>query len=95
MNTEISALIIDETIIQISNQHFWLWICIEPILSSVLGKHISEERDKFVAENFIQSLVSKYGKYTVYTDSSTWYPHVYNFLKLKHRLHFTIREESD
>ena len=37
-------------------------------LVQCLGYHISEERNKFVAENFIQSLVSKYGKYTVYTD---------------------------
>ena len=26
----VSAFIIDETIIQIGNQHFWLWFCIEP-----------------------------------------------------------------
>lgn len=26
-----SAFIIDETIIQIKNQHFWLWFCIEPV----------------------------------------------------------------
>ncbi|HET7643815.1 MAG TPA: hypothetical protein VFK40_09925 [Nitrososphaeraceae archaeon] len=36
----ISAFIIDETIIQI-NQHFWRWICMEPIHKSVLGIHIS------------------------------------------------------
>ncbi|MDR4512235.1 MAG: hypothetical protein MRJ93_11095 [Nitrososphaeraceae archaeon] len=27
----VSAFIINETIIQIGNQHFWLWICIEPV----------------------------------------------------------------
>ena len=27
----ISAFIIDETVIQVGNQHFWLWFCIEPI----------------------------------------------------------------
>ena len=26
----VSALLIDETVMQIGNQHFWLWICIEP-----------------------------------------------------------------
>ena len=41
----VSAFIIDETVIQIGNQHFWLWICIEPIHSSVLGIYISEERN--------------------------------------------------
>ena len=53
----VSAFIIDETVIQIGSQHFWLWICIEPIQRSVLGIYISEERNMFVAENFIRSLV--------------------------------------
>ena len=35
----VSAFIIDETVIQIGNQHFWLWICIEPVHRNILGKH--------------------------------------------------------
>ena len=49
----VSAFIIDETVIQIGNQHFWLWICIEPIHSSVLGIYISNERNMLIAEKFI------------------------------------------
>ena len=64
----VSAFIIDETVIQVGSQHFWLWICIEPIDKSVLGIYISEERNMLVAERFIRSLVEKYGKHTVYTD---------------------------
>ena len=52
----VSALIIDETVIQIGSKHFWLWFCIEPVHSSVLGIHISEERNMLVAEKFIRSL---------------------------------------
>jgi putative transposase len=88
----VSAFIIDETIIQIGNQHFWLWICIEPIDKSVLGIYISEERNMFVAENFIRSLVDKYGRHTVYTDGGTWYPQACNFLHLKHRLHSPLEK---
>ena len=62
----VTAFIIDETVIQIGNQHFWLWICIEPIHSSVLGIYISEERNMLIAEKLIRSLVSNYGKHTVY-----------------------------
>ena len=40
-----------------------------------------------VAEKFIRSLVSKYGKRTVYTDGITWYGEAYNVLTLKHYLH--------
>ena len=83
----ISEFIIDETVIQIGSQHFWLWFCIEPIHSSVLGIYISEERNMLVAEKFIRSLVEKYGKHTVYTDGGTWYDEACNVLRLKHYLH--------
>ncbi|HSF50462.1 MAG TPA: hypothetical protein VLA74_06855 [Nitrososphaeraceae archaeon] len=46
----VTALIIDETVIQVGNQHFWLWFCIEPVHSSVLGIFLSEERNILVAE---------------------------------------------
>ena len=83
----VSAFIIDETVIQIGNRHFWLWFCIEPIHSSVLGIHISEERNMLVAEKFIRSLVEKYGRHTVYTDGGTWYDEACNIIGLKHYLH--------
>ena len=63
----VPAFIIDETIIQIGSQHFWLWFCIEPVHKSVLGIYISEERNMVVAEKFIRSLVSQYGRHTEFT----------------------------
>jgi putative transposase len=55
-----TTYIIDETVIEIAKKHFWLWICIEPIHSSVLRIHISNERNMLVAEHFIRFLVEKY-----------------------------------
>ncbi len=89
----VSAFIIDETVIQIGNQHFWLWFCVEPVHSSVLGIYISEERNMLVAEKFIRSLVEKYGKHTVYTDGGTWYhDEACNVLGLKHYLQSSIEK---
>jgi putative transposase len=88
----VSVFIIDETIIQIGSQHFWLWVCIEPIHRSVLGINISKERNMFLAENFFRSLVSRYGSHTVYTDGGKWYPQACNFLHLKHRLHSPLEK---
>jgi putative transposase len=88
----ISAFIIDETIIQIGNQHFWLWFCIEPIHRSVLGIYISEQRNMLVAEKFIHSLVEKYGRHTVYTDGGTWYDEACNVIGLKHYLHSPLEK---
>ena len=78
--------------IQIGNRNCWLWICIEPVNKSVLGIHISKDRNMFVAENFIRSLVEKYGKHVVYTDGCTWFPQACDFLGLKHKLHSSLEK---
>jgi len=88
----VSAFIIDETVIQIGNQHFWLWFCIEPIHRSVLGIYISEQRNMLIAEKFIHSLVEKYRKHIVYTDGGTWDDEACNVLGLKHYLHSSIEK---
>jgi len=88
----VTAFIIDETIIQIGNLHYWLWFCIEPINSSVLGIYISDDRTVLVAEKFIRSLVTKYGKHTVYTDDGTWYDQACTIIGLKHCLHSPIQK---
>ena len=59
----------------------------EPVHRTILGIHISNERNMFVVKNFIRFLISKYGKHTVYTDGRTWYPKACNFSHLKHRLY--------
>ncbi|HEX5187818.1 MAG TPA: hypothetical protein VFV86_13105 [Nitrososphaeraceae archaeon] len=46
----------------------------------------------FVAENFIRSLVEKYGRHIVYTDGGTWYSQACRILQLKHRLHSTLEK---
>jgi putative transposase len=86
----VSAFILDETVIQIDSQHFWLWIAIEPVNKSVLGIYISEERNMLIAEKFIRSRVSNYGKHIVYTDGGTWYKEVCKVIGLKHYLHSSI-----
>ena len=59
----------------------------------MLGIHSSQERIMFVAENFIRSLVSIYGKHTVYTDGGTWYDdEACKILRLKHYLHSSIEK---
>ena len=65
---------IDETVIQIGWKHYYLWMAIEPLHKTILGIHISESRNMLVARQFLQSLIIKYGKHSVYSDGGTWYP---------------------
>ena len=75
---------------QVANMFgYWLQLNRFP---NVLGSHISEERNMFVAENFIHSVGDKYNKHTVYTDGGTWYPQACTFLHLKHRLHSPLEK---
>jgi len=83
----ISAFIIDETVIQIGWNHYFLWIATEPVHHSILGIHISECRNMLVAAQFIESLKSKYGRHPVYSDGGTWYPEACKVLGLRHYLH--------
>ncbi len=41
----VTAFIIDETVIQIGWKHYYLWITIEPLHKTLLGIHISNERN--------------------------------------------------
>ncbi|MGH9987507.1 MAG: DDE-type integrase/transposase/recombinase, partial [Nitrososphaeraceae archaeon] len=63
----------NETVVQIGCKHVWIWIAIEPVHKSLIGIHISKERNMVVAKSFIQSLVNKYEKHTIYTGGVTWY----------------------
>ena len=58
-------------------EYVWLWIAVEPTDKIILGIRISIERTMLVAEQFIQSLVRRYGKQKISTDGGTWYPQAY------------------
>jgi putative transposase len=60
----ISEFIIDETLIQIGKDYFWLWVAIiEPSNKEVLGIHLLLERNMIVAEQFLKHLVINYGNH--------------------------------
>jgi putative transposase len=80
---KIYEFIVDETLIKV----VWIWIAIELKDKTILGIRISYERSMFIAEQFMQSLVRKYGKHPVSTEGGIWYPQACKFLKLKHYIH--------
>ena len=53
----VNEFIIDETIIKVGSEYIWLWIAIENDNREILQISISKERNMFVAERFIQSLI--------------------------------------
>ena len=84
----VSAFIIDETVIQIDwKKYYLLWIAIEPVHKTLLGVHISEERNMLLAWQFLQSVIIKYGKHSVYSDGWTWYPETWKVLNVKHYIY--------
>jgi putative transposase len=83
----ISEFIIDETLIKVGSDYVWLRIAIEPKNKMILGIRISLERSILIAEQFIQSLIKKYGRHNISTDGGTWYPQACRFLNVDHHIH--------
>ena len=84
---KIVEFIVDETLIKVGAEYIWLWITIEPKNKEILALTISKERNMFVAERYLSSVVNDYEKHPISTDGGTWYPTAYRFLKLKHHIH--------
>jgi transposase-like protein len=87
-----SEFIIDETLIKAGNEYVWLWIAVEPTDKIILGIRICIERNMLAAEQFIQSLVRRYGKQKIIsTDGGgTWYPQACKFLKIEHIIYIRL-----
>jgi len=88
----LNLFIIDETLIKMGNDYVWLWVAIEPTDKTILGIRISIERNMLVAEQFIQSLIRKYGKHNISTDGGTWYPQACRFLNVEHHFHSSYQK---
>ena len=88
----ISEFIIDETLIRAGSDYVWLCVAIEPMDKMILGIRISIERSMLVAEQFIQSLIRKFGKHNISTDGGTWYPQACRFLNVEHHIHSSIEK---
>ena len=84
---KISEFVIDETLIKVGSEYIWLWVAIEPKNREILALSISRERNMFVAERFLLTVVKNYGKHPVSTDGDTWYPQACRFLSLSHHIH--------
>ena len=89
----ISEFIIDETLIKAGSNYVWLWVAIEPRdKKMILDIRISIERSILVAEQFIQSLIRKYGRHNISTDGGTWYLQACRFLNVEHHIHSSIEK---
>jgi putative transposase len=88
----ISEFVIDETLIKAGSDYVWLWVAIEPRDKMILGIRISIERSMLVAEQFMQSLIRKYGRHNISTDGGTWYPQACRFLNVEHQYDSSIEK---
>ena len=67
--------IVDEPQIKVGSEYIWLWVAIEPENKEIIGIRISKERNMFVAESFVFTIVKEHGEHSNSTDGGgTWYP---------------------
>jgi len=72
--SKVRCIMIDETMITIKGEVYWLWIAYEPYIRRYLLMNISKERTLAACYNFIKELRRLYGsKYVIYTDGAHYY----------------------
>ena len=67
LRKKIDEYIIDETLIKVGSEYFWLWVIIEPKDKEILSITISKETSMLVAEKLLLKVVEKYGQHPVST----------------------------
>jgi putative transposase len=86
----IKEIFVDETLLRIDGQDYWLWIAYEPNLNTCLMMHLSRERTIFVCYQFFRQLRNRYGnRKPIYTDGARWYNDACKWLRLKHHVYDT------
>jgi putative transposase len=85
----VKEIFVDETLLQIDGQDYWLWIAYEPNLDACLMMHLSRERTIFVCYQFFKQLLNRYGSKPIFTDGAQWYNDACRWLRLDHRVYGT------
>ena len=85
----VKKIFVDETLLQIDGQDYWLWIAYEPNLDVCLILHLSRERTIFVCYQFFKQLLNRYGSKPIFTDGAQWYKDACRWLRLDHRVYGT------
>jgi putative transposase len=85
----VRVIFVDETLLQIDGDDYWLWIAYEPALNTCLMMHLSRERTIFVCYQFFKQLRNRYGRKPIFTDGARWYNYACRWLRLQHRVYGT------
>lgn len=85
----VKEIFVDETLLQVDGQNYWLWKAYEPNLNVCLMMHLSRERTIFVCYQFFKRLRYRYGRKPVFTDGALWYNDACRWLRLNHQVYDT------
>ena len=83
----VKEIFVDETLLQVDGQDYWLWIAYEPNLNVCLMMHLSRERTIFVCYHFFKRLRSKFGRKPIFTEGARWYDDACKWLRLQHQVY--------
>jgi putative transposase len=81
---------VDEKLLHIDAQNYWLWIAYEPGINTCLMKmHLSKEKTIFVCYQFFKQLQRRYSRKLIFTEGALWYNDACRWLRLRHWIYGT------
>ena len=66
----VRRIFVDETLLRLDGQVYWLWLAYEPDQNACLLMHLLRERTIFVCYQFFKQLRSRYDRKLIFTDGA-------------------------
>ncbi len=87
----VRCFMLDETWIKVGSQEAWLCLAFEPYGRLFLGFFLSRTRNILTTELLLQSLIDRYGRYSIYLNGVDWYSAACHSLGLEHHVYDAVR----
>jgi transposase-like protein len=94
--SQVKVIFVDETLLKINGQDYWLWITYKSNIDLCLMMYTyQEKRVILVCYQFFKELRKRFGRNVIFIDGARWYNDACKWLKLKPQVYGTEQKTKE